>query len=284
MSEQLVLSNGTVEAVFSTKGAELLSAKKNGNEKIWIGDPDVWGFHAPILFPICGGLKDGKYIYENREYTLGKHGYARFSEFEVESKSDTELVFLNRFDSETLEHFPFRYEFRVVYTLNGAELKVEYKVKNLDDSPMYYSVGAHEAYYCPEGIEEYSIIFDKPEDLDRSILTGNLLEYDVENIGKNVCELPLKYEYFAVDALVFLNLKSRKVVLKNRKTGDETGLDFEGHDYFLLWTKPGAKYICMEPWCGCPDFVDSSYDFKSKRGIIELNGKEEKTRTHTIAF
>ena len=28
----------------------------------------------------------------------------------------------------------------------------------------------------------------------------------------------------------------------------------------------------------------SSYDLKSKRGIIELNGKEEKTRTHTIAF
>lgn len=284
MAEQLILSNNQIEVTFSTKGAELLSVIKDGQEKIWIGDSDVWPAHAPVLFPICGGLRDDKYIYEGKEYTLQKHGYIRFAEFEIESHSDTRLVFLHRWDSETISQFPFHYELRVIYTLEGSVLKVDYKVKNLDETPMYYSVGAHEGYYCPEGIEEYSIIFDKRENLDSNILNGNLLEHDIVNVGKNTCELPLKYEYFAVDALVFLNLNSRKVSLKNRKTGVEVGLEFEDHDFFLLWTKPGAKYICMEPWCGCQDFVDSDYDFKNKKGIIKLSGREEKTKTHKIIF
>ena len=284
MAEQLILSNNQIKATFSTKGAELISVVKDGQEKIWIGDPDVWAAHAPFLFPICGGLKDDKFIYEGKEYTLQKHGYIRFAEFEVESHSENKLVFLHRWNSETLSQFPFCYELRVIYTLVDSALKVEYNVKNLDETDMYYSVGAHEGYYCPEGIEEYSIIFDKPEDLDSNILKGNLLEYNAINVGKNTYELPLKYEYFAVDALVFLNLKSRKVLLKNRKTGVEIGLEFEGHDFFLLGTKPGAKYICMEPWCGCQDFVDSDYDFKNKKGIIKLSGKKEKTKTHKIIF
>lgn len=284
MAEQLILSNNRINATFSTKGAELISVLKDGKEKIWIGDPAVWACHAPLLFPICGGLKDDKYIYNGKEYTLQKHGYARFVEFEVESHSDNSIVFLHKFNKETLKNFPFEYELRVIYTLNGSEIKVGYNVKNLADSDMYFSVGGHEGYYCPEGIEEYSVIFDKPEILDSSILNGNLLEYNTINVGENTCELPLKYEFFAVDALVFLNLKSRKVSLKNRKTGEEVGLEFEGHDFFLLWTKPGAKYICMEPWCGCQDFVDSDYDFKNKKGIIKLSGREEKTKTHKIIF
>ena len=284
MAEQLILSNQIIKATFSTKGAELISVIKDGKEKIWIGDPDVWASHAPLLFPICGGLKDDKYIYEGKEYTLLKHGYLRNLEFDVESQNDKKIVFLHRSDNYTLKQYPFNYELRIIYTLEGSTLKVDYSVKNLDDTCMYYSIGAHEGYYCPEGIEEYSIIFDKNENLDSNILNGNLLEYDTINVGKNTRELPLKYEYFSVDALVFLNLKSRKVSLKNRKTGEEIGLEFEGHDFFLLWTKPGAKYICMEPWCGCQDFIDADYDFVHKKGIIKLSGREEKTKTHKIIF
>lgn len=284
MAEQLILSNKTIKAAFSTKGAELLSVIKDGKEKIWIGAPDVWPAHAPLLFPICGGLKDDKYQYEGKEYTLLKHGYIRNLEFAVESHNDKEIVFLHSSNDETLEQYPFNYELRVIYTLEDTTLKIDYHVKNLDDTSMYYSIGSHEGYYCPEGIEEYSIIFEKDEILDSNILNGNLLEYETVNVGKNTCELPLKYEYFTVDALVFLNLKSRKVSLKNRKTGVEVGLVFEGHDSFVLWTKPDAKYICMEPWCGCHDFVDSKYDFKNKKGIIKLLGREEKTKTHKIIF
>lgn len=284
MAEQIILLNQFIKATVSTRGAELLSVIKENKEKIWVGDPDVWDCHAPILFPICGGLKDDKYIYEEKEYTLQKHGYCRFVEFEVESCNDEKAVFLHRFNEETLKQFPFEYELRVVYALDNSSLKIDYNVKNLSDDEMYFSIGAHEGYYCPEGIEDYSIIFEKPEVLDNTILNGNLLEYNTINVGENVCEFPLKYEYFAVDALSFLDLKSKKLSLKNRKTGEERYLEFENHDVFFVWTKPGANYICLEPWCGCPDFVNSDYDFKNKRSLIRLSGKEETTRTHTITF
>lgn len=281
---ELILKNEYIKATFTSKGAQLISLEKDGKERIWIGDPEVWPSHTPILFPICGGLKDDKFIYEGKEYTLQKHGYVRFLEFDIESVSDTHVVFLHKHNEETLAQFPFKYEFRVIFTLEGTAVKVEYNVKNLQDNKMYFSVGGHEGYYCPEGIEDYSVLFEKAEVLDSTILDGNLLEYNTINVGKDTCELPLKYEYFAVDALSFLNLKSRKVTLLNRKTGEEMYLEFEGHDTFFIWTKPGAKYICLEPWCGCPDFVDSNYDLKNKKGIIELSGKEEITKTHKIIF
>lgn len=281
---ELILKNEHIKATFSTRGAELISLEKNGKEQIWTGEPEVWPSHAPILFPICGGLKDDKYLYNSKEYTLQKHGYIRFTEFQVESKSENKIVFLHRFNEETLKQFPFEYELRIIYTLNGSSLRIDYSVKNLSKDEMYYSIGGHEGYYCPEGIEDYSIIFEKPEMLDSTVLNGNLLENFTINVGKNTCELPLKYEYFAVDALSFLDLKSRKVSLKNRKTGEERLLEFKDHDVFFVWTKPGAKYVCLEPWCGCPDFMDSEYDFRSKRSIIRLSGKEETTRTHTITF
>ncbi|MCR4719392.1 MAG: aldose 1-epimerase family protein [Firmicutes bacterium] len=284
MAEQVVLSNDKITVTVSSRGAELISVKKDGKEKIWIGDPDVWKFHAPVLFPICGGLKADKYVYEGREYNLQKHGYARVTEFEVESKSKDKAVFLHRFNAETLKQFPFEYELRVIYSINDSELNVAYNVKNLSKDKMYFSVGAHEGYYCPEGIEEYSIIFEKSEMLESSILNGNLLEYKTVNVGQNTCELPLKYEYFTIDALVFLNLKSKKLSLKNRKTGEAIFLEYEGHDFLLLWTKPDAKYICIEPWCGCPDFVDSDGYLKNKKGIIELSGDAEITKSHKIIF
>ena len=154
----------------------------------------------------------------------------------------------------------------------------------MTDKNMYFSIGAHEAYACPEGIEEYSIVFDKAEDLNASRLEGNFLKYETVNVGENISEFPLKTEYFATDALVFLDLKSKKVSLKNRKTGEAIEVDFNGFPYLLLWTVPGAGYICIEPWCGIPDFVDSDYDITKKKGIIKVLPESICSKTHSILF
>ncbi|MBR5155979.1 MAG: aldose 1-epimerase family protein [Clostridia bacterium] len=283
MAEQLVISNKHISVTLSTKGAEMQSINKGGKEILWDGNPEVWACHAPVLFPICGGLKDDKFVFEGKEYILQKHGYGRFEEFELEYSDPEKAVFLLRSNEESLKHFPFEYELRIIYTLDESKVNVEYNVKNLSKGDMYFSIGSHEGYACPEGIEEYSIMFDECEDLDSSILNGNLLEYKTINVGKNTHELPLKYEYFAVDALVFLNLKSRKVALKNRATGDMVEVDFNGADYLLLWTKPGANYICIEPWSGVPDFVDSDCDITHKKGITKLSANDTYVKKHSIS-
>lgn len=283
MSKEVVISNENIRCVISTMGAEIQSVIKDGKEIIWDGDPEVWSGKSPILFPICGGLKDDKYIYEGKEYTLPKHGFGRRSEFEIEEMEQNKVTFLLCSSEETKKNYPFDFEFRITYTLSGTQIKVEYKVTNTGLKDMYFSVGSHEAYACPEGIEEYSIVFEKKETLNSSILNGNLLEYNTICVGENTTELPLKYEFFAVDALVFLDVKSRDVTLmhKNEKV---VNVEFNGADYLLLWTKPTGKYICIEPWCGVPDFEDSDYDITRKRGIICTKSGETSIRTHTLTF
>ena len=161
----VVLNNGILSAEIRETGAELRSLKKDGVEYMWAGRPEVWQGVAPLLFPICGGLKDDKYILNGREYKLQKHGFARFKTFEVEELSDTRAVFLTRDDDETFVEFPFRFELRVIYTLNESSLNINYKVNNLSDETMYFSIGSHEGYATPEGIEDYDIIFPEKETL-----------------------------------------------------------------------------------------------------------------------
>lgn len=284
MSKEISISNEILTVKITTEGAEITSIIKDGKELIWQADPTVWKGHAPLLFPICGGLKEDRFTYEGKSYTLPKHGFARRSEFEIEALSENSATFLLKSNDETKKCYPFDFELRVIYSILENELTVTYDIKNMTNGDMYFSIGAHEAYSCPNGISEWSVIFDKEEDLSAAPIFGQLLGYDENVIMEKTCALPLKDEYFETDALVFLNLKSRKVLLKNEMTNNEIKLDFDGFPYFLIWTKPNAKYICLEPWCGVPDFVDSDFDITKKKGIIRLEKDKKTTRTHKISF
>lgn len=283
MAQRLKISNGIITAVISTKGAELKSVVKDGTEIIWEGNPDVWAGQAPLLFPICGGLKDDKYIFEGKEYTLQKHGFARFAEFAVEQAEGDSVTLILCSNEETKKQFPFDFELRVTYTLVENKIDVGYSVKNVGNGDMYFSIGAHEGYACPGGIEEYSLVFDKEEEFTCNILDGNLLEYNTYSVGEGR-ELPLKYDFFNIDALTFLNLKSRGVDLVHRASGKSLRVEFNGFDYLFVWTKPKthANYICIEPWCGIPDFADSDLDITKKRGIVKLEANDEKVLLHSI--
>jgi galactose mutarotase-like enzyme len=284
MSKEIKITSESLKVTISTMGAEITSIKKGEKELIWQADPNVWKGHAPLLFPTCGGLKEDKFVYCGKDYTMPKHGFARTSEFEIETVTENSAAFLLKSNSETKNCYPFDFELRVIYSLNKSELTVTYNIKNMTNGDMYFSIGSHEAYSCPDGISEWSIIFEKSEDFIATPVNGPLLTYDENVILKNTRILPLKDEYFEIDALVFQNLKSRKLILKNDRTGYEIGLDFDGFPYLLVWTKPNAKYICIEPWCGIPDFVDSNFDITKKKGIMRLEKEGNTTRTHKIIF
>lgn len=285
MADKIVIKNNELSVEISTKGAELQSIKsKNGTEFLWYGDEKIWAGRAPLLFPICGGLKNDKYMLDGKEYSLQKHGYIRFCEFEIEEYSDGRVVFLHKSNAETLTQFPFEYELRVIYTLKACSIDVTYEVKNTTDKIMCFSIGAHEGYLCSEGIEEYSVVFEQNETLNSYILDGNLLEDKTVNIMTKSRILDLKNEFFAFDALVFKSLNSRCVTLRHKNSGREIRVEYEGFPYLLLWTKPNAPYICIEPWCGIPDGVGSKYEFANKEGIQSIDAGNIFERTHTLTF
>jgi len=267
----ITISNEYLTATFSEIGAELKSLKYDDKEYIWYGDPAFWTGSSPVLFPICSGLKDDEFIYEGKTYKMQKHGFARRSEFEVEQLGDATVTFLLSSANCPKDNYPFEYEFRITYTLRGKKVNVEYNIRNLTDGEMYFSVGAHEAYNCPEGIENYEIIFDKKENLDAYQLVGPLLSYDTVNYGKDIATLQLDHSLFSNDCLIFKNLNSRSVSLVNKTTGQKIKVDFKGFDYLLLWTVPGAPFICIEPWCGVTDNVNTNKNLHENDSIKKIN-------------
>ncbi len=276
------ISNGNLKAAISKTGAELKSLTKNGEEYVWCGNPAIWAGTAPILFPILCKLKDLKYTLDEKVYEMPMHGFIKGKEFTVESTEKDRAVLLYTQNEQTLKMYPFEFEFRVIFTLTENELTVEYRVDNKNDREMYFSVGAHEAYATPEGIEQYDIIFECKENLDTVLLNGGLLTKNTLNVGKNTDTLPLKEEYFELDTLIFKKLNSHSLRLKSRKTSREIKVDFPDCDYLGIWHKPDAPYICIEPWAGLPDNEDTDGNIKTKEGIIALAPRKTYSNIHKI--
>ena len=281
----ITLKNDRLTVKIAELGAEIKSVVSGGVEYMWDGRPEIWSGTAPIMFPICGGLKDDKFVFEGKEYTLQKHGYARRTVFEVEEVSDAVVTFLHRSSEKTKVAYPFDYELRIRFSIDGNTLRSEATVENKSDKTMYFNVGFHEAYSTPEGVEAYDVIFDENETLSATELCGPLLSQTQTVILEDSKVLSLKEEYFAIDALVFKDgVRSHAATLRNRHTGRAVRVEFPDCDRFLLWHKYAAPYICLEPWNGIPDVVGSSYELTEKEGITTLSANAKYTNIHTISF
>ncbi len=280
----VTLKNNRVELSVSTLGAEIRRLTVDGKDVMWSGDPSVWDGVAPVLFPICGGLPDDKFTVEGREYTLEKHGFAKKMDFAVEKRGDNFVTFLLTDTPETLLCYPWHFEFRITYTLRGTAVNVRYDVKNLSDSRMYFSVGGHEGYACPDGIENYDLIFDKKETLVTCDVVGNLIGNTGRTVLKDGDTLPLYNRYFEIDALVFKDMKSRALTLRNRINGKSVYVEFPDSDYLLIWTMPNSKFVCVEPWNGIPPTVDAGIAIEEKEGVEGINPDETFTSNHTMYF
>ncbi len=280
----IVLNNGTLEVQIDKIGAEIRKVTKDGKDRMWSGNPEHWAGVAPLLFPICSGLPNDKYTYNGETYEMPKHGFIRKLPFEVEATADDTATFMFSANDETLKMFPWRFELRIKYTLIREKIKVEYFVLNKSDDTMYYSIGSHEGYDCPEGIENYDVVFEKEEVLENCLLDGPVLSGETQPILTSGNVLPLSEEYFKLDALIFKNIQSKKASLVNRQTGQTTTVLFPECEYLLLWHPVGAPFMCIEPWEGICSTKGDSGDITEKEGIIALDSKVEKVHTHIIEF
>ena len=160
------LKNEDVVVTIDTFGAEMTSIKdKNMKEYMWCGDKKYWGRHSPVLFPIVGRLKDDKYTYEGKEYNMRQHGFARDMEFRCTKHTDSEVWFELEANEDTLEKYPFNFKLEIGYKLVNNNIKIIWKVTSMEkENAMYFSIGAHPAFWCPIDSEsdktEYSILMN----------------------------------------------------------------------------------------------------------------------------
>ncbi|SDS20920.1 aldose 1-epimerase family protein [Christiangramia echinicola] len=271
-------------------GAELCSIyhKKNGKEYIWQADPEIWSSHAPNLFPIIGVIKDGKYFYEGKEYSVPKHGFIRHNDkIRLKERSEHQLVFELLYSEETLEMYPFKFDFRIAFTLNEKSLEVNHHFINLDEKPIYFSLGGHPAFnilhFENEKIEDYSLEFDREMDLNTYLLNDDgLISSQTKAVLKNEKTIKLSSKTFNQDALIFKDIRSKKVNLISQENGKILSMEYKDFNNLGIWAKPGAPYVCIEPWLGIADVEGTDQNLKNKEGIIELEAKKEFNADYTI--
>ena len=262
------ISNSKLSVQIKSKGAELFSLKNNVTQRelIWEGNSDFWGKHSPVLFPIVGTLKNNTYRFENKEYQLPRHGFARDLEFKIVYQTENEVIFSLSSDENTAKLFPFKFELQMHYILIDATLKLSYSVKNLDNKTLPFSIGAHPAFALPFEFENYSLQFEHQETLKSCTLENDLLSDKTFEIKLENKNLPLSYSLFANDALIFKTLKSKFITIVETEN-PILKISFSDFKNLGIWTKPNAKFICIEPWLGYSDTIHSNGNLSEKDGI-----------------
>jgi galactose mutarotase-like enzyme len=267
------ISNSILTAEIKHLGAELCSLKNASNkEYIWNGNPEFWGKHSPVLFPIVGTLKNNTYLYDDLEYQLSRHGFAREMEFELIEKQENSATFSLVSSLETQKKYPFDFDLQLIYTLENKTLKIEYKVFNKGESKMPFSIGAHPAFDLPSNFENYNLVFENDDNLNYYLLEDGLISNSTNPLPLNQNELQLNYKLFENDALVFKNITSKSVTILD-KSQPFLKVSYSDFPDLGIWTPPNAPFICIEPWFGYSDTIDKSSSLLDKEGIqiLEAN-------------
>jgi len=282
----ITISNDKLSVKISEKGAELQSIQCNGIEYLWQADAAFWAKHSPVLFPIIGELKDGKYIFEGVEYKMPRHGFARDKVFGTEQTSDAAVIFTLYSDKESLEIYPFCFIFKVEYRLEDSGLLCTYIVENTDVKTMYFSVGGHPAFKVPilNSLQytDYILRFDNDDFLEKYILHNGLTGDDTETIALHDKVLPLQPSLFYADAIVLKNIGSRQIDLTTDKDPHGLRFTFDGFPFFGIWAAKDAPFVCLEPWCGIADNIHHDYQLIHKEGINELAAADGWKRTWSV--
>jgi galactose mutarotase-like enzyme len=208
---------------------------------------------------------------------LPRHGFARDLEFAVESQRADSITFQLQSDAQTISVYPFEFELRVGYRLVSNKLAVTYQIRNPAASPLYFSVGGHPAFRVPlipgTDYSDYYLEFDGIEDTPRwPISKEGLIGQKPQPLLQDSAVLPLRKELFAKDALVLKYPISNGVTLRSSQTDRSLRMDFPGFPFLGIWAAPNADFVCIEPWCGIADPVDSDQQLEKKEGINELEG------------
>ncbi|MBL7927062.1 MAG: aldose 1-epimerase family protein [Bacteroidia bacterium] len=279
------ISNQQIQISVKQAGAELCSIKNlTGTEFMWQAGAQ-WQRHAPVLFPIVGKLKDNGFNYNDKKYALTQHGFARDMLFNCVAKTDTITCTLID-DAFTQEKYPFKFKLDIIYSLLSDGVLVSYRITNTGSQLMPFSVGGHPAFNCPlladEKFEDYEIVFDKSASLSSLMLQNGLFDGSVKHLASDSNRFSLHKHIFDDDALVFENLHAKHVKLLSKKTGSFVEMSLEGFPYLGIWSKPGAPFVCLEPWCGRADSVNANGNLFDKTGIEILAPGAQFERTYSI--
>ena len=274
MTDLVAIASETLAARINPLGAELWSlTDRAGREYLTDADPAFWTGRAPLLFPIVGALNRGRYRVDGIEHALPKHGFARTSRFELAEHAHDRARFRLVESEATLAVYPFRFELEMGFALVGATLSMAATVGNPGPVPLPFSFGFHPAFAWPlpggAAKPDHAIVFEREEPEAIRRIDGEGLVARSEPTPVVGRTLALRPALFEDDALIWDRLASRGCTY-GAPAGATLAIAFPDTSMLGVWQKPGARYICIEPWAGIADPAGFAGDFRDKPGVITL--------------
>lgn len=255
MSDLIKIQNEALIVEISTFGAELQSINsKDGREWLWNGDAAWWGGRAPLLFPIVGGSLNDTVSINGNDYSLQRHGFARKSEFKLVEQTETSCVFELAWSDATYAVYPFKFILRASYILDGAKLTNSVEVINQDGQDMPFGFGFHPAFKWPlpgASIEDLHFI-ELANGAEPAMMRLNETALFSEELLPSPFKdgkVQLDHSQYEDDAMVFPEGAGARLSY-GTEAGAKLHFEFKNLPNLALWQKPGAPYICIEPWHG----------------------------------
>lgn len=273
------LENNNLIIEIKNNGAELtrIYSKSKNIDFLWNANNKYWGRHSPILFPIVGRLKDNETIINKNVYSMTQHGFARDMYFDLISQDENSLTYKLESNDTTKSKYPYEFELIIKYTLNTSSINVSWQVKNKSNEAMYFSIGAHPAFNVPfdddNDLSQYYLKLLSKNTINSYILEGPFVSKKTKISCLN--NLDIKPELFKNDAIIYDNINEVSICSKISNTSIK--VNFKDFPFVGIWspyyeeTNSIAPFICIEPWYGIADSVDSNKDFKTKLGINKLS-------------
>lgn len=257
------LENEKLKVKVNCLGAELRSiyGKEKGLEYLWNADPKFWNRSSPLLFPFIGRLNGKKYRHNGIKYDMEPHGFVKDMEFELISQKENEVWFSVKDTEETFAKYPFHFCLEAGYLLEDNVLKVMWRVKNLNDCEMHFSIGAHPAFSCPlyagdKQTDYYIALKDKEgkqmESFVNTLLApGGLTSAKTEVRTYEEGLIPITEDLFDIDTLVIEKNQVKEAALVDSKKEEYLKVEFDT-PLLCIWSPPrkGAPFVCLEPWYG----------------------------------
>ena len=272
------LQNDVLKITVADRGAELKSITEiaDGAEYLFDSNPTWWKYSSPVLFPIVGKVNGGKYRAEGKEFTLPGHGFARTSDFWLVDTTENALTFALESNAATLKVYPYKFRLEISFELIGNEVKVLWKVANVDDKEIYFSIGAHPAICCPlayrENFEDCYLKFNRAEKSSRIPLaaSGALSHERIPTLDGT--ELDLNYDLFKGDALVFDDLKSDEVSVCSRKSSKKITVRAKNFPYwgFGRPRRVAHRLFALNLGMGTPITKTSQASLRTRKELSSL--------------
>ncbi|ARM15593.1 MULTISPECIES: aldose 1-epimerase family protein [Rhizobium] len=253
MPSSVRIGNQHLAVDVSSLGAEMQAlTSDDGRSWLWTGDAAYWTGRSPILFPIVGKAPDDMLAIGVTVYPMAQHGFARRSEFSLAASTPTMCRHELSASAATQAVYPFDFLLAVEHAVEGRTLTVAAEVSNRDVRPLPFGLGFHPAFLWPlpgAAGRTHTVTLDNEGEPELLRLEVGLIDPVPLPSPFDKGRLVLDHAMFEKDAMIFPK-GAGEGLCYGAESGPALRFRFENLPNLALWTKPGAPFLCVEPWHG----------------------------------